>query len=399
MRTLSTVCLALGLWFSAAAIAFERGVIHDPDGYVNLRKTPSTAASIVTKVKDGEPFDIEQEDEEWAKVKVRSGKTGWMHRSRIKYLFTSDDLSKREDAPDDNTELAHFGRAIGVDYYDVVKRALKGDAAALQQFIGFSEKVDGGAAEGYFSDVIVVAHLQGDEKFAAFLQAQPLDVQLRARYAVVTGQDLTGTKTEYWKRIFPKSSALFFRKEIVGWPSPDGRFAIRKVFSSGEEILPSKVMTSELIEKTSGKVLLKLEDHGTDSDREGAVLWAPDSKRFAHHWVNLSVLDEKESGPRRKMTHVYQDTGNGFTEVKLALDVPADRATDAEVKAASVRHEWIEPVRWSAPNVLVLERHDSFEPPPSLENTGGFDRLYEITVTFREGADPSIEWKTRADRP
>lgn len=38
--------------------AKDRGVINDPDGYVNLRRGKSTTSSVVAKVKPNEPFTL-----------------------------------------------------------------------------------------------------------------------------------------------------------------------------------------------------------------------------------------------------------------------------------------------------------------------------------------------------
>ena len=42
------------------------GMIDDPDGYVNLRKEKRADASVITKVKTGEPFDFQKkEGDQW----------------------------------------------------------------------------------------------------------------------------------------------------------------------------------------------------------------------------------------------------------------------------------------------------------------------------------------------
>ena len=52
-----------------------------------------------------------------------------------------------------------------------------------------------------------------------------------------------------------------------------------------------KLSKSELIEKSSGHVLCDLtrDDIGFGPNREGSVLWSPDSKRFAYLSSNLTV--------------------------------------------------------------------------------------------------------------
>ena len=60
--------------------------------------------------------------------------------------------------------------------------------------------------------------------------------------------------------------------------------AIRKTFTDPLNLSESKVSHAELIEKATGQVLCDLTDAdiGVGGDREGSVLWSPDSKRFAY---------------------------------------------------------------------------------------------------------------------
>ena len=88
--------LVLAFAFSCIAHGEDRGVINDPDGYVNVRRSKSTASPVIAKVKQNEPFTFEpDEDMEWCKVTLRSGKKGWMHRSRIRLYFTEAEVKMR----------------------------------------------------------------------------------------------------------------------------------------------------------------------------------------------------------------------------------------------------------------------------------------------------------------
>jgi len=202
--------LIIALSSGSVASAQLRGIISDPDGFVNLRSDKSTSAPVVTKVKEGQIFQVEQDaDSDWAKVTLRSGQSGWMHRSRIRLHFTENDLAKKSDVPEGETELTAYSRSRGVDYYAVVRRAIRGNADALRQFFGFAEDVDGGAAEGYYSDLAVVAHLIGDEKLSKFLAAQTKKIRTKAAEALTSAWELTGvTDPSYFKRHFPKSAGV-----------------------------------------------------------------------------------------------------------------------------------------------------------------------------------------------
>jgi uncharacterized protein YgiM (DUF1202 family) len=116
-----------------ADVSEFRGVIDDPDGYVNLRKEKRADAPVITRVKAGEPFQFKKkEGEDWCQVKLKSGVSGWMHYSRIKLFFTKDDLPPKSEKGDEIDEQA---REQGVNYYDVTQAAVRGDQQALKTFL------------------------------------------------------------------------------------------------------------------------------------------------------------------------------------------------------------------------------------------------------------------------
>ena len=80
-----------------------------------------------------------------------------------------------------------------------------------------------------------------------------------------------------------------------------------------------------------------------------------------------------------------------------ACNDPPGRKEDPELKSAVVGHEYIEPLRWKKPNVLILQRHDYYRalrPDKTITDVG---RLWEITVTFAADGKPDVKWK-RDDR-
>ncbi len=95
---------------------------------------------------------------------------------------------------------------------------------------------------------------------------------------------IVGDENNYFRRHFPETAKALFQREIVSWFSPDKRYAIRKVFSDEFDFRGSKVERAELIDQKTGQVLCDLtrDDIGTGGEREGEVLWSPDSKRFAY---------------------------------------------------------------------------------------------------------------------
>lgn len=58
--------------------------IHDPDGYTNLRKEKHTQSEVLQKIKSGESVAVLNNSGDWWQVKTKEGKTGYVHKSRIK---------------------------------------------------------------------------------------------------------------------------------------------------------------------------------------------------------------------------------------------------------------------------------------------------------------------------
>jgi tetratricopeptide (TPR) repeat protein len=189
-----------------ADVSEFRGVIDDPDGYVNLREEKRANAPVITKVKAREPFQFKKkEGEEWCWVKLKSGVTGWMHYSRIKLYFTKEDLPGKSEEGDEVDEQA---RARGINYYEVTQAAARGDNKALKTFFGFGG--DGAAAEEHVGVSSVVIHLIGDEAFAKFLDEQYFIFSEQLTSAWELGIVWPFDMKEYFGQHFPKSAKLLF---------------------------------------------------------------------------------------------------------------------------------------------------------------------------------------------
>ncbi|MBI2032112.1 MAG: PEGA domain-containing protein [Candidatus Levybacteria bacterium] len=53
-------------------------ILSTPTGFLRARETPSVSAVQVGQVKPGETFDIEEETDGWYKIKLSTGKSGWI---------------------------------------------------------------------------------------------------------------------------------------------------------------------------------------------------------------------------------------------------------------------------------------------------------------------------------
>jgi hypothetical protein len=405
----------LGLTFALAALAQagQRGVINDPDGFVNVREGKDVDSAVIARVKTGEPFTFEpEEDAEWCKVTTAAGKSGWMHHSRIRLHFSEKDLPSTKKDPAGRSEIEEFAIRRGFDYAATTRRAARGDEKALKQFFAISRDVDGAAAESHSGIPTAVYHILGDGKFAKFLGAQPLRYQMMVRNAILS-DGLSFPATAYLRRHFPETTKVLFRREIVDWFSPNERYAIRKVFSDEFDLIASKVVRAELIDRKSGEVLCDLgrDDIGTGAHREGEVLWSSDSNRVACVSSDLTQghgnLFSKPRPPvQRKQTAVYQRSSESFGRIELDLSEVPGRDGDEEVKGAILGHEYTEPIRWESPAVLILERHEYYEKlkPTTVgevkfESIHSFDRLYQIAATIAPDGNASVVWKLRKERP
>ena len=204
---------------------------------------------------------------------------------------------------------------------------------------------------------------------------------------------LYSNSAEYLRRHFPKTWEVLFPRETINWPSPDGRYAIHKWFSEAGDTGEAKVVRAELIEKATGKALLDLttSDIGKGSwDRDGEVLWAPDSKRFAYLSSDLTAM---RAGGLKKQTAVFQLTGQAFGKVELPLAEKSGAEGDAKLSGATLIHDFVEPVGWETPTVLKIARHDYYQTPDKSGSSRDSVRVYDIKATI--GADDKATMDTK----
>jgi hypothetical protein len=409
MKATCCVLFACAFAFAPLVYAQRAGVIDDPAGTVDVRAEKNADAAVIAAVKTGEPFTFEcKTGADWCKVALASGKSGWMHLSSIRLHFTEKDLPSREKDPAGESEIDQFASGRGLNYAAVTRRAARGDGKALKQFFSLAQNADGAAAESISGVPTVVYHILGDEKFAKFLLAQPLPYRMMVRNRILS-DGLMPPASVYLSRHFPLTAKALFQREMVDWISPNGLYAIRKVFTDELELGGSKVERAELIEKKTGRVLLDLtpDDIGTGAQREGEAFWSPDSKRVACLSSDLTqqrgnLFSTPRPAPHKKQTAVYQLSGDSFTRVELPLSEVPGRDSDTELERAILGHEYTEPNRWQKPDVLVLERHEYYEKlkpmvvgNQTFNTIGTLSRWYWITATITTEGKATLTWKLR----
>jgi hypothetical protein len=155
----------------------------------------------------------------------------------------------------------------------------------------------------------------------------------------------------------------------------------------------SKVTRSEVIEKATGKALIDLtaSDIGKGGwDRDGDVLWAPDSKRFAYL---SSDLTPGRPGGLKKQTKVFQFAREAFAKVDLPLGERSGAEDDPKLKDAVLVHDFVEPVQWVTSTVLKLNRHDYYQTADKAGSVQDSVRVYDITATIGVDGKAAIDSK------
>lgn len=369
MRASLHVCVTVLAWSVAGACAQFTGVINDPDGFTLIRAQPDGESKVMGKALQGEAFEFQPvEGSDWWKVSLPSGVAGWMHSSRMRLHHTLDELPGVDD---ERAEVTAYGESKGFHYAKTARSAALGDAAAMKTFFGIDD-VDGGAAEGHAWTLEIVLHVLGDEKLASFVATQPFEFQIHVRNTLV-GAIGPFSQNEYLAANFPRTFHLLGRKECLDWTSPDGHYAIRKVFSEGWATKASRVLQAGLVERSSGRQVLDLlaDDIGAGLEREGRVLWAPDATRFAY-------FSGGPGGPGR--TVVFEAGEAGFRrvgQVRLSLPDPAP---------AKIIWTHEEPVRWAGASTLVIWHHDYMEGKHADGSIDMLARVYDVTWDLASGA-------------
>ena len=159
--------------------------------------------------------------------------------------------------------------------------------------------------------------------------------------------------------------------------SPDGKFAmsLKNILDRGE----SRVKI-ELIEVSSGKVMLDLALSGGPHDKECRLLWSPDSQRVAFY----------EAVHRGGGTTVYFRNDTGFTESPVPeLGGCATAAQKKELKAKGTL-KFTEynamPKEWLKSGALVIVDHQGWETNDGYLRgctqtvTIGFDAKHKASV-------------------
>jgi DNA-binding beta-propeller fold protein YncE len=146
------------------------------------------------------------------------------------------------------------------------------------------------------------------------------------------------------KSTFAASPPSPYSAEEPEFPSPDGRFAFITTAKPDQRAF-------DLVEKESGKVLLRIAQSEEDSDRLGtSVLWFPDSQRFA---LSYSTIMKRTSS-----VAVYFRSGDTFREIELP-ELPKANIPEKLKRGKNFPHvssyDYQNAVAWKKDGSLVVE--------------------------------------------
>jgi hypothetical protein len=134
--------------------------------------------------------------------------------------------------------------------------------------------------------------------------------------------------------------------EVIDCPSPDGKFALRRADEKSAEGASGYAEVG-IIERSTQKVVLDLEEIGHPYVNSAKLVWSNDSKRVAFFYPSR----------RGGWTVVYFRNGSAFDEVRLP-ELPSPkfpRKAPAEVFDKTVGI-LIEPIRWLKSGSLLLHQ-------------------------------------------
>ncbi len=161
----------------------------------------------------------------------------------------------------------------------------------------------------------------------------------------------------------------------VKCPSPDGRFALRLTDPKGPDGVSYKV---DLIDKTSGEVILDLENASENYLDDTVLVWSSDSRRVA-----FGTRGYKEGD-----TAVFFWNGSVFEEVRLPGDLPLPKINFGKGAGAVKNYGGaVKPVRWSksgelelSSDLMMLSRVNEKAYTGVVLFTVGFDPHHRATV-------------------
>jgi hypothetical protein len=164
------------------------------------------------------------------------------------------------------------------------------------------------------------------------------------------------------------ATGLAENRVSIKYPSPDARFAMRITEPREGGDTDPKI---ELIEKTSGKVMVDLGTAYLSHLSDTVLLWSADSK-----WAAYATRGEREGE-----TSVYFWNGSAFYEIPLPDNMPAPDITFRKGASGAVKNYGgaVKPLRWLKSGGLELSSESTMM---SREDGATYTGVLVFTLGF-----------------
>jgi hypothetical protein len=170
---------------------------------------------------------------------------------------------------------------------------------------------------------------------------------------------------------------VFAGDEVIKFPSPDGKFALR--LAPGADGMTD----ASIIDAKSHAVLVDtLESVPSNHLRSAVLVWSADSRRAAYGYEPM----------RDSRTQVFFWDGAKFNEVPL-LDLPEPhfKKPKLAITHSKLGSDIITPVRWLKSGALVVSRDWDFLLTFSDGSDGEQSATLTITVEFDAQQHPKVQ--------
>lgn len=123
-----------------ASAGHPSAVINDPDGFTNVREGQNGQSKIVGKIYNGDVFYYEKTSSDWWEVYLKDDNNmmGYMHKSRIKDVDSSDDYSSSGGGDWDEI-LDAYEKCVN-RIVSVSKKTKAGDMSAMSEYTELAEE-------------------------------------------------------------------------------------------------------------------------------------------------------------------------------------------------------------------------------------------------------------------
>lgn len=139
-----SILLFLGSMYYLPALAADGEKIMITGDVVNVRKFPGTSNTIITQVRQGETFSVENHQDDWYEIKLSSGKKGWIANWLAEPVHSNNVSAKNAKITVDHLNVRSEGNLSG----SIIGQLNKGDSVIVYE----KRKIGAGSLMGMAMD-------------------------------------------------------------------------------------------------------------------------------------------------------------------------------------------------------------------------------------------------------